>query len=181
MTQVGSDRRRITVVVDRFYLWMRHRDAWRSAVADTAAPREHGFSSLRGHRYCLLSTFRKSGEAVPTPVWFGLADGRVYICSEAAVGKVKRIRREPRVNIAPCTFRGRPLGPSTEGRARILTPDASEHAERTIAANYGLRRRLYDGTVGRLLYRELLYIEVAPNTGEVAPETGESARSPAGR
>jgi PPOX class probable F420-dependent enzyme len=165
MKQVSSHRRRITVVVDRFYLWMRHRDALRSAVADTTT-HEQGFSSLRGHKYCLLSTFRKNGEAVPTPVWFGLADEKVYIRSEAAVGKVKRIRREPQVHIAPCTFRGRPLGPSTEGRARILTPDESEHAERAITANYGLQRRLYEGTVSRLLYRELLYIEVAAKTGE---------------
>ncbi len=154
---------------------MRHRDAWRSAVADTTT-REQGFSSLRGHKYCLLSTFRKNGEAVPTPVWFGLADEKVYIRSEAAVGKVKRIRRDPRVHIAPCTFRGRPLAPSTEGRARILTPDESEHAERAITANYGLQRRLYEGTTSRFLYRELLYIEVAAKTGEQTPPDTDEAR-----
>lgn len=165
MKQAGSNRRRIAVVVDRFYLRMRHRAAWRSAVPD-ATTRQQGFPSLRGHKYCLLSTFRKTGEAVPTPVWFGLADGKVYIRSEAAVGKVKRIRREPRVHIAPCTFRGKPLGPSIEGRARILEPDESEHAERAITANYGLQRRLYEGTVSRFLYSELLYIEIAPETGQ---------------
>jgi uncharacterized protein len=152
------------VTVDRFYLWMRHRDAWHSVDADSTS-REQGLSPLRGHKYCLLTTFRKSGEAVPTPVWFGLADGKVYISTEAGVGKVKRIRREPRVHIAPCTFRGRPLGPSTEGSARILAPDESEHAERALATRYGLERRLYERTVSRLLYSELLYIEVAPNLG----------------
>lgn len=170
MKQASSRRRRITVAVDRFYLWMRHRDAWRSAVADTTT-REQDFSSLRGHQYCLLSTFRKNGEAVPTPVWFGLADGKVYIRTEAAVGKVKRIRSEPRVHIAPCTFRGRPVGPSTEGRARILTPDESAYAERAIAAKYGLQRRLYERTVSRMLYPELLYIEVAPKTGATGRST----------
>jgi len=175
MKQVSSHRRRITVVVDRFYLWMRHRDALRPAVADNTT-REQCFSTLRGHKYCLLSTFRKNGEAVPTPVWFGLAEGKVYIRSEAAVGKVKRIRREPHVHIAPCTFRGRPLGPSTEGHARILTPDESERAEHAITANYGLQRRLYEGTVSRLLYRELLYIEVAPKTGEETPPNTDEAR-----
>jgi uncharacterized protein len=168
--QVGPRRRRITVIVDRVYLWIRHRDAWHPTVADTTT-RGQDFSSLRGHKYCLLSTFRKNGEAVPTPVWFGLADGKVYIRTEAAVGKTKRIRREPRVHIAPCTFRGRPLGPSTEGSARILGPDQSEHAERAIAANYGLERRLYESTVSRLLYPELLYIEVAPKTGATGRST----------
>jgi PPOX class probable F420-dependent enzyme len=51
--------------------------------------RKQDFSSLRGHKYCLLSTFRQNGEAVPTPVWFGLAYGKVYIRTEAGVGKVK--------------------------------------------------------------------------------------------
>jgi PPOX class probable F420-dependent enzyme len=170
MKQGGSHRRQITVAVDRFYLWMRHRDAWRSAVAG-ATTREQDFSSLRGHQYCLLSTFRKNGEAVPTPVWFGLADGKVYIRTEAGVGKVKRIRREPRVRVVPCTFRGRPLGLSTEGCARILTPHESAHAERAIAAKYGLQRRIYEGTVSRLLYPELVYIEVAPKTGATGRST----------
>ncbi|HEY7892423.1 MAG TPA: PPOX class F420-dependent oxidoreductase [Solirubrobacteraceae bacterium] len=161
MRRTGPQRRRIAVAADRLYLWLRHRDAWRSSTADATTSRR-GFSSLDGHKYCLLSTFRKSGEAVPTPVWFGLAEGNLYIRSEAGVGKIKRIRREPRVQIAPCTFRGRPLGPSAEGRARILTPGECERAERALKANYGLQRRLYEGTVGRLLYAELLYIEVTP-------------------
>jgi uncharacterized protein len=170
MKQAGPRRRRITVTVDRFYLWMRHRDAWQSAAADTTT-HDQDFSSLHRHKYCLLSTFRKNGEAVPTPVWFGLADGKVYIRTEAGVGKVKRIRREPRVHIAPCTFRGRPLGSSSEGSARILGPDESERAERAIAAKYGLERRLYESTVSRLLYPELLYIEVAPKTGATWPRS----------
>jgi uncharacterized protein len=135
------------------------------AASDTTTG-EHGFTSLSGHKHCLLSTFRKSGEPVPTPVWFGLGEGKIYIRTEAAVGKVKRIRREPRVQVAPCTFRGRPLGPASEGRARILKADEAGRAERAIAANYGLERRLYEGTVSRLLYRELLYIEVVPATSE---------------
>ncbi len=145
----GSQRSRITAVTDFFYLRMRHRDAWSSAEAGTITP-EHGFASLRGHKYRLLTTFRKSGEPIPTPVWFGLADGKVYLRSEEAVGKVKRIRSNPRVRIAPSTLRGKPLGPPAEGRARILAPDESERAERAIAANYGLLRKLYERGGNRL-------------------------------
>lgn len=174
MKQPGSQRRRIAVVADRFYLRMRHRGAWRSTLDTTS---QQSFSSLRGHRYCLLSTFRKTGEAVPTPVWFGLADGKAYIRTEAGVGKVKRIRRESRVHIAPSTFRGKPLGPSMEGLARILAPDESDRAERALAANYGFGRRLYEGTVSRLLYSEFLYIEIAPETDQETPHRlGDTAR-----
>ena len=71
-----------------------------------------GFGHLEGHKHCLLVTFRRSGEPVPTPVWFGLLDGKVYARSEERVGKVKRIRANPRVLVAPCDGRGKPLGRS---------------------------------------------------------------------
>ena len=77
-----------------------------------------GFEHLRGHKYCLLVTYKRSGEPVPTPVWFGLGDGELYVRSEADVAKVKRIRNDSRVRVAPCTVRGKPLGPPAEGRAR---------------------------------------------------------------
>jgi PPOX class probable F420-dependent enzyme len=156
-----SQRSRITAFTDSIYDRIRHRDAWSSASADTLPP-ERGFESLRGQKYCLLTTFRKSGEPVPTPVWFGLADGNVYVRSEATVGKMKRIRNDPRVRVAPCTLRGRPLGAPAEGHARILAPDESDDAERAIAANYGLVRTLYEAIGQRFSSVELLYIEVEP-------------------
>jgi uncharacterized protein len=94
-------------------------------------------------------------------VWFGLADGKLYFHSEANVGKVKRIRNSPRVRVAPCTVRGKPLGPPAEGHARILAPDEGDKAERAIAANYGLFRKVYE-SVDDLLDSEFLYVEVEP-------------------
>jgi len=166
----ASQRSPITAVTDFVYLRMRHRDAWGSAAAETIAP-ELGFESLRGRKYCLLTTFRKTGEPIPTPVWFGLADGRIYLRTEAAAGKVKRIRSNPRVLVAPCTFRGKPSGAPAEGRARALDADESERAERAIAANYGLFRRLYEGAGSRLSI-ELLYVEIEPASA-AAPAPAE--------
>jgi len=163
-----AGRSRITALTDFVYLRMRHRDAWSSATAQPAPP-QRGFESLRGRKYCLLTTFRKSGEAVPTPVWFGLADGKLYLRTEAAVGKVKRIRANPRVLVAPCTVRGKPLGPPAEGRARILGPQETDGAERAIAANYGLFRRLYE-SAGNRLPIELVYVELAPPLASVNGE-----------
>jgi PPOX class probable F420-dependent enzyme len=155
---------------------MRHRGAWDSAAAEPL-PAERGFESLRGHKYCLLTTFRKSGEPVPTPVWFGLADGTVYLQTEAAVGKVKRIRNDPRVRLAPCTLRGKPLGPPAEGTARVLAPGDSEPAERAIASNYGPIRKLYEAMSARLLSVEQLYIAVEP-VGSGEAQSSGGARSP---
>lgn len=121
-----------------------------------------GFEHLLGHKYCLLVTYRRSGEAVPTPVWFGLDDRKLYARSERDVAKVKRIRNDPRVRVAPCTVRGKPLGPPAEGRARVLDePEDEQKAEVALSANYGLGRTVYE-RAGDALGAETVYLEIAP-------------------
>lgn len=124
------------------------------ATVDTIA-------ALTGKEFALLVTFRRSGEPVPTPVWFGLHNGRVYVESLADAGKVKRLRHDPRVRIAPCTARGRPTGPFADGTARILGPAEENNAERALDAHYGLRRRLYVRVGARLGVRSV-YLELTP-------------------
>jgi uncharacterized protein len=126
-------------------------------VADAPAA-TGGLESLQGRKYCLLVTFRRDGRAVPTPVWFGLDGDRLYIRSERNTGKVKRIRRESTARVAPCSVRGKPLGPPVDATARILDSSEEERAERALAANYGLGRRLYN----RFLEGGDTYIEVTP-------------------
>jgi PPOX class probable F420-dependent enzyme len=162
---------RIAAIMDFVLLRMRHRDAWSPATSKLIAA-EQGFESLRGHKYCLLTTFRKSGEPVPTPVWFGLTDGKVYVESEV-VGKVKRIRSNPRVQIAPCTLRGKPLGPPVEGRARILGPSESERAECAIADHYGMFRKLFDGVGNRLEVNSVKIAVESPADRAAGPTDAE--------
>ncbi len=121
-----------------------------------------GFEHLRRHKYCLLVTYKRSGEAVPTPVWFGLGDGKLYVRSEANVAKVKRVHNDPRVRVAPCTVRGKPVGPPAEGRARVLDqPSNEEKAEAALQANYGLGRKVYEGAGGAFGVRTV-YLEITP-------------------
>ncbi len=121
-----------------------------------------GFAHLRRHKYCLLVTNKRSGEAVPTAVWFGLGDGKLYIRSEANAAKVKRIRNQPQVRVAPCTARGKPLGPPATGRARVLDqPRDEEEAEAALQANYGLGRKIYEGATGASGVGSV-YLEVTP-------------------
>jgi hypothetical protein len=158
--------------LDRLYHAMRHRSALAvGAQRDTVSDFEH----LRGHKYCLLVTYKRNGEAVPTPVWFGLRDGNAYIRSEGDVAKVKRIRNHARVRLAPCTVRGQTLGAPAEGRARLIakgSPD-EEMAEAALKASYGLGRKLYERVAGRLV-TSLVYIEVVP---EARRETAEPTTS----
>lgn len=95
------------------------------------------------HSYLQLVTFRRSGAGVETPVWFASAGPRLYVQTEDPSGKVRRLRRDSRCEIGPCTLRGRALGPRVAARARILPPDDAAQAERVLAARYGLGRRLF--------------------------------------
>jgi uncharacterized protein len=135
---------------------IRHPDA-----KSVASARDAGYEALRGHKNCLVVTYRRSGEAMPTPVWFGLANGKVYFRTEERVGKVKRIRANDRVLIGPCDSRGKPLGPAAEGRARVLPAGEQAHAESAIQANFGLGRRVYKAMIARSGPR-FVYVEVTP-------------------
>jgi len=63
--------------------------------------------AITDEKYVLLTTFRKSGDAVSTPVWIvGLPDGTAGFTTEATAGKVKRIGNNPSVTLQPCSMRG---------------------------------------------------------------------------
>jgi hypothetical protein len=150
---------RVVKLSDRLYDRMRHRDAYAAARAQATA---QGFAALRGHKYCLLVSFRRSGEPVPTPVWFGLDEqGRLYVHTERDAGKVKRIRADARVLLAPASARGKPAGPLAEGSARVLAAEEEPRAERALQGNYGLGRRLYEG-MSAPLGVDTVYVEVTP-------------------
>ncbi|WP_028925764.1 PPOX class F420-dependent oxidoreductase [Pseudonocardia acaciae] len=92
--------------------------------------------------YLLVTTFRRDGTAVPTPVWAARDGDGLVIWSAADAGKVKRIRRDGAVRLAPCTARGRPTGTEVAGHALLLDSEGSERVRRLIAARYGLVGRV---------------------------------------
>jgi uncharacterized protein len=85
------------------------------------ATEQHAFAVLRASKVALLTTFRRNGQGVETPVGIRLADGKVYLTTWSTTGKVKRLARNPRVTLAPFTKMGmRVIGPTVEGTARRL-------------------------------------------------------------
>jgi uncharacterized protein len=152
---------RFAAASNRVYARIRHPQAFEAAAEEGTAG---DLSAFVGRKYALLTTFRRDGTPVPTPVWFGVADGRLYVRSEAEVWKVKRIRNDPHVRVAPATVRGKPLGPTTEATARVLPSAEEERAEAALAANYGLGRRLYERG-GERLSVDTVYLEIAPAAG----------------
>ncbi len=91
---------------------------------------------IRGQKYISLKTFRKTGVGVPTPVWFGEEDGKLYVMTLSKMGKTKRIRNNSRVQVAPCTMRGKVTGPEFEATARLLAQEDHQRARKTITRKY---------------------------------------------
>ncbi len=94
---------------------------------------------LAAARHVRLTTYRRNGSAVGTPVWISREGPRLYVWTRADSGKVTRLRRDRRVQVAPSDVRGRPLGPAHDGTARLLDPAATRHVERLHRRKYGLR------------------------------------------
>jgi uncharacterized protein len=95
----------------------------------TAAP------VFRG-RYLSITSYKRDGQGVATPVWFVQRDGRLLVQTDAASGKVKRIRRNPQVRVAICTASGRLRGEQVPAMAEILPNSEAGAVERLIAAKY---------------------------------------------
>jgi len=93
--------------------------------------------------YVSLATFRRSGVEVPTPVWIAATGGRYYVISTGEVGKVKRIRNNPRVRLAACDMRGKVRGEWIEGTA-ALVPELPSGVSQAMRAKYGLQVRMLD-------------------------------------
>ena len=111
---------------------------------------------LAGSRYISLTTFRRDGAEASTPVWVVSDDGRrLLVWTGAGTWKVKRIRREPRVLVAPSDFRGRELGPRLEGRARVLGDDAAPLVVKLLRRKYRWQRYALElqAALSRLLRR----------------------------
>jgi PPOX class probable F420-dependent enzyme len=93
-------------------------------------------------KYVSLTTYRKDGTAVATAVWQATSGGRMYIVSDADAWKVKRIRRDSRVQVTVCDLRGRIAegAPTAEGAAEVLDDAGTQAARKAVADKYLLSR-----------------------------------------
>jgi PPOX class probable F420-dependent enzyme len=138
--------------------------ALRSQEADRLPflPAQHSsFAALRGHKHCLLVTYRRGGRPVAQPVWPAFDGERVLVWTEHKAFKALRLRNEPRALLAPCTFRGRPLGPPLAAVGRVLPAGAqTEIAASIVAASRGWKRRAFERLSRPLT--PVVYLELEP-------------------
>jgi uncharacterized protein len=110
---------------------------------------------LGGEKFVSLTTFKRNGEAVATPLWVIADGGRLVFWTPAETWKVKRVRRDPRVTVVPCSRMGKvaPGARTVSGRAQVVE-DADEvnRAQGLFKRKYGFGFRVVT-TVERLLRR----------------------------
>ena len=98
-------------------------------------------------KYINLSTQKKDGSFVNTPVWFAQEDDRnsFYIFSAGEAGKVKRIRNFPSVKVAICDVRGNLQGEWISAQAELIDEEESKiRAYRHLHKKYGLTIKVFD-------------------------------------
>jgi uncharacterized protein len=113
----------------------------------------------------LLTTYRRDGTPVGTPVNIAVDGDRAFVRTWDTAWKVKRIRNNPEVEIAPSTVRGNPTGPAIRAQARVLSGDESAYAGRALARKYPILQGFLVPLVHRLRGNETLHMELRPVDG----------------
>jgi uncharacterized protein len=128
-----------------------------------------GFAGFARHKYLNLETFKKSGEGVKTPVWFA-ADpsttldsngAKLYLYTIGVSGKVKRVRNNPRVKIAPCNMSGGILGEWVEARVEIVRGEEAARGMQLLNKKYFPWKQLL-GVFASFSRRERIVFVIRP-------------------
>ena len=98
---------------------------------------EDKLSQLSRFRYINIETLKKNGSVVRTPIWFIIYEGIIFFRTDSKSGKVKRIRNNPNVRIAPCDIRGNIKGTWFDGKAKFADTKESSIAFSMIDKKYG--------------------------------------------
>ena len=156
-------------------LMFRGMDKLRAPEAfDIGAPTAADFTGFERYRQIVLVTFKRSGDAVPSPINHGVAGGKLYVRTDASTAKVTRIRNNPNVLVVCSDLRGRPRGPVVAGVARILDEAEHAHADAAIAANWSLPMKLFERSLdagSRTLGVPMAFVEITPADRPTEPGT----------
>jgi len=105
---------------------------------------------FNNHQYINVETFRKNGIGVKTPVWFAQDGDSIVVRTERTSGKMKRLRNNPKIMVAPCDSQGKLLGEWIEAQAEIISDEAEVNRVNTLVTQkYGFIKRMFDA-MGKL-------------------------------
>jgi PPOX class probable F420-dependent enzyme len=94
-------------------------------------------------RYLSVTSYKRDGTGVATPLWFVSDGGRLFALTDRHSAKVRRMRRDPRILVAPCGASGKLRGEPLPARAEVLTatPDL-ERVQKLLIARYRISYRI---------------------------------------
>jgi PPOX class probable F420-dependent enzyme len=113
-------------------------------------------------RTTLLTTYKRDGTPVGTPVTIAVAGDRAFIRSYDRAGKTKRMRNRPDVRIAPSTVRGKVVGPEIGARSRLLSGKEAAEAARAVARRQPVLQGIAVPLSHRLMRYRTLHYEITP-------------------
>ncbi|MEV6169223.1 PPOX class F420-dependent oxidoreductase [Streptomyces sp. NPDC051954] len=112
----------------------------------------------------LLTSHKRDGTGVGTPVGIAVEGDHAYFRTPGSAGKVKRLRNNPEVEIAPSTVRGAPTGPEIHARARLLDQGSEEdkHASQLLRKKYPFMQGVFVPLTHKVMRTRTLHYEVRP-------------------
>jgi uncharacterized protein len=110
----------------------------------------------------LMTTYRRDGTPIGTPVHIAVEDDHAFVRTYGSAWKLKRIRNNPKVEIAPSTITGKPTGPAVQARARVLSGAEAEHAYQLLSRKHPFVLGILVPLVHRLKGEVTTHIEVTP-------------------
>jgi uncharacterized protein len=121
------------------------------------------FAPVENAKTILLTTYKRDGTAVGTPVSIAFNGDRAFFRSYDKAWKTKRLRRDARVRIAPATLRGKPTGPAIQARATLLEGEQARVAARALARRHRVLQGILVPTAHRLMRYHTMHYELAPD------------------
>ena len=123
------------------------------------------FAPVKDAKTILLTTYKRDGMAVGTPVSIAFDGDRAFFRSYDKAWKTKRLRRDSRVRIASATLRGKPTGPAIQARATLLEGEQARIAARALARRHRVLQGILVPTAHRLMRYHTMHYELAPDPG----------------
>jgi uncharacterized protein len=121
------------------------------------------FDDLAKNRTVVVTTYKRDGAAVATPVNVVVIGNHAYFRTWSTAGKVKRLRRNSRADIAPSTARGKPTGPAISATARLLEPSEVPPVRQALAKKYPILQGQLVPLAHRLRHYETVHYELSPS------------------
>jgi PPOX class probable F420-dependent enzyme len=125
------------------------------------------FEPLVDQKTILLTTYKRDGTGVGTPVHIAVDGDRAFVRTWDSAWKLKRIRNNPGVEVNPSTASGKSTGPAIRARARVLGGDESAYAGKMLARKYPVLHGVLIPLIHRLRGNQTMHVELTPLDGQV--------------